>query len=219
MNIAIFTNNYIPFSGGVPTSIRTFKKAAEQKGHKVLIFCPSYPGYKDREKNIFRIPSLEIPTYNNYRIPLPFLGKIENKIKNIDIIHVHHPYLLGKKGLKIAKKKNIPIIFTHHTLYEKYLHYIPLAGRIIQNWTKKMIKKFCTRCDLIIAPSEYVEKLLEKRDIKTKIKIIPTGINLDKYKKTQRNIRNKYHLSKNAEILLYAGRITEEKNLFFLLKA
>jgi 1,2-diacylglycerol 3-alpha-glucosyltransferase len=58
MRIAFFTNNYLPNVYGVPMSIETFRQEFEKMGHEVFIFAPNFPGYTDKNKHVFRYPSL-----------------------------------------------------------------------------------------------------------------------------------------------------------------
>jgi len=222
MNIAMFTNGYLPFSGGVPTSISNFKKEAEKRGHSVHIFAPKYSKNKDKNSDITRVLSLKAPSYSNYYLPLSFLPKVKKEFEklDIDIVHVHHPYLLGKKGIKLAKEKGIPVVFTYHTFYEKYIHYLPFSEDISKQMLRKMTVSFCNKCDMIIAPSEKVKKVLEGRNIKTKIKVIPSGVDTRIYEKKvdKPKLRKELGLKKDTGVLLYAGRITKEKNLVFLIK-
>jgi 1,2-diacylglycerol 3-alpha-glucosyltransferase len=55
MRIAVFTNNYLPFTSGVSRSVSEFKKMAEKKGHTVYVFAPKYPNYEDKEPNVIRV--------------------------------------------------------------------------------------------------------------------------------------------------------------------
>ncbi len=222
MNIAIFTNNYIPFSGGVPVAIKTFRDSAERKGHNVQVFAPSYPGYRENDPHVTRLMSVQALSYAGFYLPMPFSAELNGKTGRIDadIVHVHHPFLLGETGLRVARKKGIPVAFTYHTLYEKYTHYLPVSDKIAGPALRKTVTSFCNQCDLIIAPSDYVKGMLKKRGVKTRIRTIPTGINLEPYRKRRRkaNIRKEYHLPAGTRILLYTGRLTKEKNLEFLIR-
>ncbi len=134
MRIALVTNNFTPIVSGVTTSISTLYAELTDFGHKVYIVAPNYPGYRDVDESIIRVRS--IPLYYRANYPLPiFCGKelasIFNQLK-IDLVHSHHPFGLGQSALIACKKyNNIPLVFTHHTLYEEYLHYIPTVIRKI----------------------------------------------------------------------------------------
>ncbi|MDY0302783.1 MAG: glycosyltransferase family 4 protein, partial [Candidatus Moranbacteria bacterium] len=72
MNIAIFTNNYLPNPYGVTTSIESFRQEFERAGHTVYIFAPQFENYKDKNKKVFRYPSFDINYKISFPLPIPF---------------------------------------------------------------------------------------------------------------------------------------------------
>lgn len=47
MKIAMMTNNYLPFIGGVPISIQRLSDGLRMAGHQVTVFAPEYSGQTD----------------------------------------------------------------------------------------------------------------------------------------------------------------------------
>lgn len=75
MHIAMFTNNYKPFVGGVPISIDLFAREFRKLGHKVSIFAPEYnEEVEEEEENTFRVPSLKMIKYGDSCFPIPISG-------------------------------------------------------------------------------------------------------------------------------------------------
>jgi glycosyltransferase involved in cell wall biosynthesis len=226
MKIGMFINYYTPSKGGMETSVINLSKGLEKAGHEVFIFAPEYPNYKDEKKNIFRYKSFRF-NYSGYFyvIPLPFFSKTEEVIKklNLDIIHSHQPYSLGSEALKFSKKLNIPLVFTYHIRYEDYSHYVPIIPESIsKKYIRKITTKYSNQCDNIIAPSTAIKKMLIDRGIESPISTIPSGINIDNFKKDtgQKNeIRKKYNIKPDDILLITACRLTEEKNLEFLIRS
>ena len=50
MNIAMFTNNYKPFIGGVPISIERLSEGLRSLGHRVTVFAPEPEGKRSRRR-------------------------------------------------------------------------------------------------------------------------------------------------------------------------
>lgn len=220
MKIGIFTNVYKPVINGVVNSISALKQGLEELGQDVYIFAPKHPNYKDNEKGIFRVESIKLSSKEKYRLSLPIFRKSSKVIKQLDIIHTQYPFIMGNYASFFADIYNKPLIFTHHTQYEKYTHYIPFEQEITKKFTRWIVKDYANKCDCVIAPSESIKKMLLKQRIKSRIEVIPTGINLDVFGNPNRKIiRKKYNLGPEQKLLLYAGRIAKEKNLEFLLKA
>jgi glycosyltransferase involved in cell wall biosynthesis len=224
MKIAFFTNSYFPICYGSVISIESFRKNLEKLGHQVYVFAPSYDDYKDKNNRVFRYPAFLFKYKIDYPISIPVSSFINKKIRelNLDIIHVHQPFSLGKEGLRYARKLKIPIIFTYHAKYEDYVHYVPFfPEKILAELVKKEAINFSNKCDLTIAPSMGIKKIIEKRGANKKsIKVLPTGINWDDFQKGAREkVRKKYLIKKNEILLTNIGRINEEKNLVFLLES
>ena len=81
MNIAIFTNNYLPSPYGVAGSIESFRRQFEKNGHQVYIFAPFSKGYTDKNPRVFRYPSIDLKYKISFPLPIIYSGKI-NKILN-----------------------------------------------------------------------------------------------------------------------------------------
>ena len=223
MRIAFFTNNYLPNVYGVPMSIETLRKEFESLGHEVFIFAPNFPGYVDENKNIFRYPSLDINI--KFRLPLgiPYSRKMDKIIENIDldVIHSHHPNLLGSAAMKWAKKKNIPLVFTWHTLYDQYTNFVPfLPAKFSANWIIKKAVKYANQADRVVVPTESVVSIIQKWGVKNEITPVATGVWEEEFANSDRNrIRKKYGIKENEVLLLLISRLTEEKNIQFIFDA
>uniref|UniRef100_UPI004056A779 glycosyltransferase n=1 Tax=Acetatifactor sp. TaxID=1872090 RepID=UPI004056A779 len=125
MRIALMTNNYKPFLGGVPISVERLAKGLEALGHHVTVFAPTYQE-KEEEENVFRYATWLNKFIGGIVLPNPFDRRIEEEFRQnrYDIIHVHHPMLIGRTAVYLSKKYGIPLTFTYHTRYEQYLSYI-----------------------------------------------------------------------------------------------
>lgn len=125
MKIALMTNNYKPFVGGVSISIERLKGELERLGHQVTVFAPTYEN-QEEEPGVFRYATLRKDIMGGIVLPNPFDRRIEQEFKKqkFDIIHVHHPMLIGQTAVHLAKKYHIPLVFTYHTRYEQYLCYV-----------------------------------------------------------------------------------------------
>lgn len=221
LKIAVFTDSFKPYISGVVRSIETFHKELTSLGHEIYIFAPRYPGCKP-EEHVFQFIGIPTPRNPNFVIPIPFSLKLNSKILelDIDIIHVHSPFLLGRLGAKAAHHLGIPLVFTFHTFYEQYVHYIPFPQAASRKIAQTISRNFSNRCDLILAPSLSAKEYLQKIGVRSSIKILPTGIDLSKFYNEDKNLlRQLFSINKNEHILLFVGRIGKEKNIPFLLEA
>ncbi|HHT45690.1 MAG TPA: glycosyltransferase family 4 protein [Firmicutes bacterium] len=225
LKVGIFTDSYYPYISGVVRSIELLKKELESRGHGTFIFAPNYPtAWQFQEKNVFRFFSIPAPTQKNFFLPVPFSPRLPFLVQNLklDVIHVHSPFLLGSLGAATAKRFKLPLIFTFHTLYHFYVHYTPFGRNISAAIIKKWNKKFCNRCDLIIAPSLFVKKLITEYGVSKPVDVIPTGIDDSYYLINNDNkewIKKHFHLDEKDKILLHVGRLSKEKNIDYLIEA
>ncbi len=232
MRIGIFTDSYLPYTSGVVRSIQTFNEELTRLGHEVYIFAPSYKDCSN-ENRVFRFASIPSPTNRDFTLALPFSLKLRPTIKqlNLDLIHVHSPFLLGRLGARYARKIDVPLVFTYHTLYEQYVHYVPFAqsgskdiAHIAQSVSKDLAQKvsrdFCNQCDMVIAPTRIVADYLQGIGVKTDLRIVPTGIKTAIYKNGDSNwLQQQYNISPDDRVLLFVGRLGLEKNIPFLLQS
>lgn len=221
MRIGIFTNNYLPNPFGVSGSIESFRRQFEKKGHTVYIFAPHYKNHADENPNVFRYPSIDLNYKISFPLAIPYSRKMEKIIDtlDLDIIHSQHPNLLGKVAQKWAKKKNIPLVFTWHTLYNHYVHFAPLVpNKLALSWIIRKAVKYANSADQIVVPTESIRPIIEKWGVTNKnITTIPTGVEEEYYQNPDRvSIRLKLNIKDVEILLLLVSRITEEKNIEFL---
>jgi len=212
--IAFVTNNYSPYSGGVVSSIDAFVQELMSRGHEVLIITLSFLGKQHQDPSyIVRVPSSVRFVYNKNRMAIPWrsdahVACILRKFKP-DIVHNHHPFLLCQSALKFAKKCSIPTVFTYHTMYERYTHYVPLYQPLVKFVTKKIVFDFCSHVDHIIAPSSAVSEQIFKQGVTTPISTIASPLRpqfLDEHAK-------KAGRSEKILQLLLVSRLVPEKNV------
>lgn len=219
MKIAMFTNNYKPYIGGVPISIEHLAEALRQRGHQVWIFAPSY-AEQEEEPYVIRYPSFPV-TIVGAPIPNILTTLFFRKMKElqIEVIHVHHPAIVGNVALELKRRLGIPVVFTYHTRYEAYLHYI--AGlQTVEMHTgllEKYMRYFCSHCDLLIAPTPGIRTYLEEQHFKTPIAVLPTGIPEESFLPDEKKAAQiKADYQREADYLFCTvSRLAKEKNLYF----
>ncbi len=225
MNIAIFTNNYLPNPYGVSGSIESFRKQFEKMGHTVYVFAPKNKGYVDENPNVYRYPSVDIKYKISFPLAIPFSRKIDEVLEklDIDIIHSQHPNLLGWAAAKWAKKKKVPLIFTWHTLYDQYAHFAPpfIPRKFAQWWTISNAVKYANKADQIVVPTISVKKIIQNWGVTNgNIMAIQTGVEEKQYQDPNKEIyRQKFSIADDEIALATVSRLTAEKNVRFLFEA
>jgi 1,2-diacylglycerol 3-alpha-glucosyltransferase len=225
MHIAYFTNFYLPVVNGVVRSVQSFRDALSALGHNVFVFAQE-DNYEDSEPFIFRYPSLHLPLPVDIPTALPvssFMDQLIPKLK-LDVIHTHHPFLLGQTAAAKARDHNLPLVFTFHTQYQEYTHYIPIPQEQVQEFLKSTImnwmREFMRKCQHIVIPSESMRSILvNDYGLVDRYTVIPTGIDITPYKAANGSALRAEWGWPDDKIIISAGRLAEEKNWGTLLQA
>lgn len=232
MRIGLFSDTYLPDINGVVSSIVTLQKELEKNGHEVFIIA-NHKGllHSKREGNVLRLPGLELKWLYGYILSTPyhFSAKEEIRAMNLDVIHVHTEFGVGLFARIVAKDLSIPVVSTYHTMYEDYTHYINKFDiDEVDKITRKMASSFSRlivdSCEAVIAPSEKTKETLLKYGVSTPIHIIPTGLDLNKFNAKNvdlalvAQIRNDYGIHAEDKVMLYVGRIAQEKSIDLVIR-
>ena len=226
MHIAFFTNFYLPVVNGVSSSVESFRKELTRQGNNVFVFAQSDGKYEDQAPFIFRYPSLTLPVYVEVPavIPVsPFVDQLLPSLK-LDVIHTHHPVLLGQTAARKAAEMDLPLVFTFHTQYREYTHYIPLPQEAIQEFLKGAVetwlRDFMGLCQHIVIPSESMKEILIRDyGLRARYTVIPTGIDLEPYQLADREALRASRGWQADKILVSTGRLAQEKNWPTLIRA
>lgn len=222
--VVMFTNNYLPFIGGVPISIARLRQGLTDLGHDVRVVAPCYQQVTDHEQSIIRVRSLlPIGRKTVFRLANIYSWRLWRSVRAFkpDLIHVHHPFWLGSLGLWLAKGLRVPVVYTYHTRLEHYSHYVPLPGPLFRNLVcHSMVKRFANRCDAVIVPTESAEDYLRIIGVKRPIFVEPTGIDFASFQSVTSSeiaaLRQQHELG-SEKILLSISRLSKEKNIDFVL--
>jgi glycosyltransferase involved in cell wall biosynthesis len=189
-----------------------------KQGHNVFVFAQADNSYKDGEPFIFRYPSLPLPLGEiSTAIPVsPFVDQLLPMLK-LDVIHAHHPVLLGQTAARKAAELELPLVFTFHTQYWEYTHYIPFPQEIVQEFLKnavhRWLREFMQKCQHIIIPSESLKEILVRDyGLHERYSIIPTGTNLEPFLNADGSSLRAEKGWQEETVLVSVGRLAPEKN-------
>lgn len=218
----MFTNTYLPHVGGVARSVSTYEEEFRRRGHDVRVIAPQFEGAEESTEHVLRIPAIQNFNGSDFSVQLPQPLLIADYLDEFQpqLIHSHHPFLLGDSALRAAWTRRLPLVFTHHTLYEQYTRYVPLDSEALQRVAIQMATEYCNLCTHVIAPSESIAELLVQRQVTQPISAIPTGIDLDRFGDGDgRRFRERYNIPADALVIGHVGRLAGEKNLAYLARA
>lgn len=245
MRIGFFTDSYLPHIDGIAISTELFRKSLEKLGHEVYIFCPKWPKpYVEPSQRIHRFKSIPAFVYPDYRVTFPF-GRKHHKLiaeLDLDVIHVHTPLPVGAAGLRIARRLDLPVVYTSHVDMDlfvreyKWVKYVlPSPLSLVEPWIftknkptftkfldwKAHTKAWLEQFDFIVSPSKKVSKSIDSMDVHTRKVIIPTGFDFDALPGAQERTqqRKRLGLTSGQIVFISTSRLVKEKRIDFLVQA
>jgi glycosyltransferase involved in cell wall biosynthesis len=218
----MFTNTYLPHVGGVARSVDTLCSGLRRRGHKVLVIAPTFKGHEEDTPGVMRVPALKHMGNSDYSMPIPLSRSIQDEIDAFgpDIVHSHHPFLLGHTALRVAATCGVPLVYTYHTRYDIYVRQFVDSQRLWPDLVRNLANGYANLADAIIAPSQSMKDLLLRQEVRSPISVIPTGIDTERFAKGNCAGNHKRPgLTKEDVVVGHLGRLTAEKNLDFLFAA
>jgi glycosyltransferase involved in cell wall biosynthesis len=230
MKILLATESYYPNIDGGAIAQYNLVKSLKKRGHEVSVIAPGFSLRKKIEikdgTTIYRTRAIKLLYYMKSRYyfsPFPFfeVRKIIKKIKP-DIVNICSPYPISISAMLWAKKYGIPVIGSIHVLPQNML--TPFFNlkiyKIIKKYTWKYLVYFFNLTDWAIIPTKTGANMFIKRGLKTNITPISNGLETEIFnpKNDGEYLRKRFNLP-DKNIVLFTGRINEEKNLDVLIKS
>ncbi len=222
MNILMVTNTFAPNVSGVARSVTMFTEAYRARGHGVLVVAPEFDGAPEKEVGVVRVGALRNFAGSDYSVaigPPLYLARAVDAFAP-DIVHSHAPFLLGTTAARLARARRLPLVFTHHTLYEQYTHYLPGDFSLMKRIALNRGTRYANASDAVFAPSHSIRELLMARGVTAPVYEVPTGVPLAVFAQGDgAGFRARHRIPADAVVVGYVGRLAEEKNLAFLARA
>lgn len=222
MHILLLTNTYAPHVGGVARSVAAFAEEYRRRGHRVLIVAPEFPDMPRHETDVIRVPAIQKFNASDFSVALPLGPQFSDAIDAFgpEIVHSQHPFLLGMTAVRVARRRELPLVFTHHTLYERYTHYVPGDSPAMKRFAIELATRYANLSDLVFAPSESIRELLIRRGVVAPIEVVPTGVRPESFATGDgAAVRRRLGIPGDAFVAGHLGRLAPEKNLEFLARA
>jgi glycosyltransferase involved in cell wall biosynthesis len=198
------------------------KQALEEAGHEVHVFVPNYPRVP-AEAGVHRMTSLYMPLQPEDRMGVPWPPSQVKALygQRYDVVHVHTPFNMGWMGWSKSCWQRTPMVFTHHTLWEEYAHYLKLVPIGLGRWVgRRLCDFYFQRSAAIVMPSQEVADSLVGGRVRRPCAVIPTGIRCQDLRGGEAQIVwDELRVPSGTPVFLYVGRMGKEKSIDFLLRA
>lgn len=224
LNIALFTDNFLPGVGGTEVAVYNLAKSLVELGHNVLVIAPHYNKKKENDNfpfKVFRKNSLRIDSNNYFAMP-NFNKKLKQALLEFrpDIIHCHTQASFLTLALKSAKYFNIPCVSTIHTKFSCCYKNAVHANFIVKPMLK-MIGKKLKKASVVTSVSFGMGEEFKLYGYNGEFRTIKNGATFKKSddENLMTYAKNIYNFNENDNILLFVGHISQIKNLEFIFKS
>jgi glycosyltransferase involved in cell wall biosynthesis len=231
MRILVVTDQYAPMVGGVPNVTQTLAHGLAGRGHAVTLLVPN-PGTSGQpgsgpadghQVSLACSPSVKWPWYDGMRLALLSLSAARRLISALapDVIHIHSPLTLGVIARLAARQLSIPVIYTNHYLPENVRPGSSRRSRLFDAAFYAYLVKFANHCAHVTAPTLTALQLLWAQGLRAPAQVISNGIDLRTFCPGPADsvVRDRYGLRADRPVILYVGRLSQEKGVDVLLAA
>ncbi len=230
MKILLATESYYPNIDGGAIAQHNLALELKKRGHEICIIAPGYTHKNKVEKEdgttIFRTKGIKLPIYmhGRYYFSLFPYFQVKKIIKNFkpDIVNICSPYPIGISAYLCARKQDIPVVGSIHILPDNMItpfHKLKNQDRV-ENYSWRYLIYFFNLADWATIPTKTGAEMYKNKGLITNITPISNGLKTEIFNPNNDGeyLRKKFGLPKK-NIILYTGRINEEKNLDVLIKA
>lgn len=226
IKVGLFLDTYFPMVDGVINVVHNYAtRLAADGDFEVTVFVPKH-GKKyvdDFPYKTVRCKSVRFFIID-YSLPLPKLDrKFKRALKqsDLDIVHIHSPFMVGTMGVKYAKKHGIPAIATMHSQFEQDFYRATHSKLITKIMLKKVMKVF-NKCDEFYGVSPAVSQVFLRYGAKHLPLVLGNGTEMspaDDRDAAIASVNERYGLPSDMPVFIFVGRITVLKNVLFLAEA
>ena len=213
----MFSNTFLPMLGGIENSVATFAEDFRILGHNCIVVTPEANGAEESTPEVLRVPSIKNIGGTSFPMQLPVPGYVTAKMDDFapDIVHSHHPFLMGDIALCNARRLNVPLVLTYHTLWDRYADFF--HSDTLQNIVVNLSVEYSNCCDCVVAPSKSLADIITGMGVTAPIEVIPTGIDLNVFQHGDKaRGRKLLGVAPALRVAGYVGRVGTEKNLAWL---
>jgi glycosyltransferase involved in cell wall biosynthesis len=223
LRVGLFTDT-LDDVNGVGRFLRDMAAQAQRKGYHFTVHTSTDRTKFDvpNRKNFIPLLSRPLPYYEDLKLHLPPVLEILEWAdrQQFDAIHISTPGPMGLCGWLASKMLRVPLVGTYHTDFPAYIDSLTGDHRIV-NGAVEYFKVLYGQMDAVFTRSRtYRFNLRDIGVADDRMLTIQPGINTEKFHPRHRDETLFARLGvKEPRRVLYAGRVSVEKNLPLLVES
>jgi len=224
MRIGQYTDSFLPVVDGAGRVVFSYAETLGQMGHSCYVLAPMADmGYLgDYHFQVIDYNSMRMPGRMPYRVGLPQLDmRFEKRVRmtELDIVHVHSPFMLGYSGMRLAKKRGLPLVGTFHSKYYDDFRMV-LKLETLARLGVKQVVEFFNQCDEVWTVNAASAETLREYGFRREMVVMENGTDIRPLDKDViPELLERYGLREDIPVLLYVGQINWKKNILRILEA
>ncbi len=218
LRVALFSGNYNYTRDGANQALNRLVGSLLAKGAKVRVYSPKvadpdFPPTGD----LVGLPNIPMPVKGRgeYRVPTHLGAAVKRDLAAFapNIVHLSSPDPSGHAALRWARANGIPVLASVHTRFETYPRYYNMA--FLEPLIIKMLRRFYSRCDALVAPSQSLIDDLHAMGMHDRIELWTRGVDRTIFSSARRDPewRRSIGLADDDVAIVFLGRLVMEKGL------
>jgi len=217
MRIAIASEVFLPKIDGITNRLRHTILELTRRGHEVRVLAPDTAVAEYAGVRVVRIPGVAFPPYPGVRLCVPD-PRILLALRRFDphVVHVVGPAVLGVWATAAARLLGLPVVSSYHTDFPRYAPQYGLGWAEPALWP--LIRQVHNAAHRNLTPSHFTREELLDHGVEN-VGIWRGGVDTELFHPGRRSIAARLDLMggrPDGPLLLYAGRLSPEKNLALL---
>ena len=221
---ALWFTDTIDDLNGVSVTLRQIASYGEKHNYRLsIVTCVDETAINtplpNNSINFTPVSLFTVPGYETQDIGFPSMLSMMKRIvkEQPDQIIVSTPGPLGLGAIVCAKLMDLPIKMIYHTDFSEQL--LRMNNEVsVANITDHIVNAIYKQADQVFVPSQaYIDKLSQAGLEPTKLSIFPRGLDFDLYR-PKASLTAQEDKKDDLFTLIFAGRISEDKNLSLLSK-
>ncbi len=219
LHIALISETFPPEINGVANTLGRLCAGLRERGHRLQLIRPRQnadDGQRSTDE-LLLTRGWPLPGYPGLQWGQASMHKLLRRWKRQrpDVLYIATEGPLGLSALRAARRLRIPVISGFHTNFQQYSdHYgLGLLSRLLTNY----LRWFHNRSQLTLVPSTSQSVELQRRSFE-RVHLLARGVDSQLFHPAKRSVelRRQWGVQDDELVVVYVGRISQEKNLDLL---